>query len=200
MLKMASPAAERNKDPILSVLRTLMPSHETRVLEIGSGTGQHAVYFAGQLPQVLWTTSDLAIRHRDIKAWMDDAKRGNVSGPLEIEIGKHEIPVKAFDIVYVANVLHIVSWEKVKCLAEMLGRSQAVGSQLAIYGPFNYEGKFTSESNQEFDASLRANDPKSGIRDFEEISRILGEQGFDLVKDHAMPANNRFLHFKRVRA
>lgn len=197
--KPTSPSSERNKDPILEVLRKIIPSTSRRLLEVGTGTGQHAVFFAQQFPNLEWVASDILDRHDGIQMWLQEAKLKNISGPLEFEIGKDEFPAGNFDYVYSANVLHIISWQKAQRLFELLGNHLEMGSELIFYGPFNYKGRFTSESNEAFDGWLKSHDPESGVRSFEEISEKLGSCGFDLVKDYEMPSNNRILHFRKCK-
>jgi SAM-dependent methyltransferase len=197
-VKPTAPACERNKEPILLVLKQIIKPTDRCLLEIGSGTGQHAVYFAPSFPQLRWVTSDLLEQHAGIKMWLAEAQSGNIVGPVEFEIGKNDFPKGPFDLVYICNVLHIASWEKDQILFSMLGESLQSGAQVIIYGPFNYHGAFTSESNKEFDQWLKSRDPSSCLRNFEDIVEELRKHKLELVKDFEMPANNRILHFKKV--
>ena len=190
-MKPFSPACERNREPISERLRSIIQPHHRRLLEIGSGTGQHSSYFAPIFPWLEWVTSDVRENHAGIRAWRDAE---NISGPIEYEVGVNRFPKGSFDLVYIANVFHIMAWEKVKILIQEIGSSQSK-TELLIYGPFNYEGRFTSASNEEFDAHLRSVDPLRGIRNFEDVRDELRSSQFWLVSDVAMPANNRFLHF-----
>lgn len=195
MNKPHSPSCERNKQPILEVLKTIVRPSDKSLLEVGSGTGQHAVYFASHFPQLEWVTSDVGDNHQAIRAWKNEAGLSNITGPLELEIGKNKLPKMKFDILFAANVLHIISIEKVKILIEMVGQSFLKDSQVVFYGPFNYDGQFTSQSNLEFDRWLKSRNIESGIRDFEVICHELRRFDFVLKNDFEMPANNRVLHF-----
>jgi cyclopropane fatty-acyl-phospholipid synthase-like methyltransferase len=190
-------AFSRNRDPILNVLKQVIAPQVKRVLEIGSGTGHHAVYFASQFPQLQWTTSDLAENHLQIRETTGEARLQNISGPLEFEAGKNEIPLSEYDLVFSANTLHIMAESKVKILVRLLGRGLKPQAQVLFYGPFNYQGRFTSDSNAEFDRWLKSVDPVRGIRAFEDLCEWMMEAGFRLVHDYAMPANNRILHFAK---
>ena len=191
-------ASDRNKDPILKVLKEVLTIDNKRILEIGSGPAEHAVYFAKNLKDIIWTTTDVLSEHGRIKAALDKAKLPNLRGPLAFEIGKDDFPKYNYDIVFTANTFHIMSWKQCKNLMKILGNRLREGSQVIIYGPFNYEGNFTSESNAQFDQSLKAQDPAAGIRSFEDINKNMKKNGFELFKDYEMPANNRMLVFTRL--
>ena len=176
-----------------------------RVLEIGSGTGEHAVHFAGSLPHLIWQTSDLACNHGVILAWIAHAKLVNVHPPIVLDADAEawEVGEGAVDAVYLSNLLHIVSWDSCQRLfghvAKVLKeKTRPSHGHLLMYGPFNYGGQFTSESNASFDGWLKQRDPLSGIRNFETISEILLSYGLALVRDYEMPANNRLLHFQLI--
>ena len=186
-MKPFSDAAERNRAPIVSVLKRVF-AHRKHVLEIGSGTGQHAAYFARELPHLAWQASDVAENLPDIRQWVSSPS------PLELNVD-HPWPTVAADAVFSANTCHIMSWPQVERMFAGIGR---IGPELfALYGPFNYGGRHTSESNERFDAMLRVRDPASGIRDFEAIVELAARNGLDLREDNAMPANNRLLVFAR---
>ncbi len=187
-----SEACLRNRDPILAVLRRHLATAR-EVLEIASGTGQHAVYFGRELPHLRWQTSDLPARHPGIRAWLAEAGLANVLPPLALDINDAPWPVGVFDAIFNANTLHIVSWPEVERLFRHVGRHLKPGGRLFLYGPFNYAGQYTSASNARFDAWLRASDPRSGIRDFEAISALAADQGLALLEDIPMPANNQML-------
>lgn len=193
-----SEACERNRGPILEVLRVCF-SGATQVLEIASGTGQHAVFFAAALPHLLWQPSDLAENLPGIAAWRDDAGLPNLRPPLELDVDAETWPVAEVDGLFSANALHIMSWASVENFFRGMGRVLLPGGVLAVYGPFSYDGRHTAESNAGFDAFLRARDPLSGIRDFGSIDALAQQQGLALVADHAMPANNRTLVWRRER-
>jgi hypothetical protein len=190
-------ACERNREPILAVLRQHFADRR-EVLEIGSGTGQHAVHFAAALPHLTWQTSDVGENIPGMTAWLGEAALPNTPPPLELDVDD-EWHSAAFDAVFSANTLHIMSWPQVQRLFGHLCGVTAADAALAIYGPFNYEGRFTSPSNAAFDAALKERDAHMGIRDFEAVSTLAGTGGFELRVDAAMPANNRMLLFRRVR-
>jgi cyclopropane fatty-acyl-phospholipid synthase-like methyltransferase len=167
------------------------------VLEIGSGSGQHAVFFGTQLPRLTWQTSDLRQNHESIIAWQQEAQLPNVLPPLTLDTGADDWPDTRYDAVFTANTCHIMAWREVQGMFAGIGRVLHAGGVLCIYGPFNYGGEFTSESNARFDASLKAMSPQMGIRDFEAIDRLAAAQGLQLCADHAMPANNRLLVWRR---
>jgi cyclopropane fatty-acyl-phospholipid synthase-like methyltransferase len=194
----SSTACDRNQDPILTVLKEVMTTDNKRVLEIGTGSAQHAVYFAKNLKDIVWTTSDKVSEHANITAMLIRAKLSNLRGPLAFEVGKDDFPRYNYDIVYTSNTFHIMSWKQCKNLIKILGNRLREGSQVVIYGPFNYNGEFTSESNKEFDLMLKQSDPQRGIRSFEDVNNSMTKNGFVLFKDYPMPANNRMLVFTRL--
>jgi hypothetical protein len=187
-VKPFSEPSERNRAPILAVLKRIF-SKTRFVLEIGSGTGQHAASFAPELPHLVWQASDRAENLADIRQW--------VANPIELDVDKPFPKVDA-DAVFTANTCHIMSWPQVERLFRGVGAMRSV-KLFCLYGPFNYGGKHTSESNARFDAMLRGRDPASGIRDAEAIVALAGKSGFSLAEDNAMPANNRLLVFLRER-
>lgn len=191
-----SPSAERNRAPILDVLARHFAARR-RVLEIGSGTGQHAVHFAAALPQLVWQASDRAENLPGIRAWLDEAALPNTPPPLEFDINQPEWPAGAFDAVYSANTLHIMAWPEVETLFRRLPALLAPDAIVAIYGPFNYGGRYTSDSNADFDRRLKGDDPRRGIRDFEAVDALAAAAGLTLVEDVTMPANNRCLVWRR---
>jgi len=183
-VKPFSEASERNRTPILAVLKRVF-SNKKFVLEIGSGTGQHAACFAPELPHLVWQASDRAENLADIRQW--------VANPIELDVDKPFPKVDA-DAVFTANTCHIMSWPQVQRMFEGVGGMRSVET-FCLYGPFKYVGKHTSESNARFDAMLRGRDPASGIRDVEAIVALAEQIGMRLVEDNAMPANNRLLVF-----
>ncbi len=196
MLKF-SDACERNKDPILKILKHEF-NNSNLVLEIGSGTGQHAVYFGKHLSHLNWQPTDLNENLASIKERIELEATDNVKPPIELDVSKHPWPILDVDAVFTANTFHIMSWELVENffvgLGEVLNRSGA----LCVYGPFKYRGKYTSESNEKFDGFLKSRDPQSGIRDFEAVNKLAIEQGLKLLEDHQMPANNQCIVWKAV--
>ena len=179
-----SEASERNRDPILAVLKRVL-ANSRKVLEIGSGTGQHAAYFTAALPHLRWQASDVAGHLEGIRMWGVE--------PIELDVDK-SWPALDADAVFSANTAHIMSWPQVeRMFAGIAGMASL--RVLCLYGPFSYGGKHTSESNARFDAMLRARDPESGLRDFEAVRDLARRHGMVLVEDIAMPANNRLLVF-----
>ena len=194
-MKPYAEACDRNREPILEVLRERFADRR-RVLEIGSGTGQHAVYFAPALPHLIWQTSDLEANLAGIRMWIEEADLSNVLAPLELAaVGPW--PTGHFDACFTANTLHIMSWPEVCALFEGLSAVLTDDAVLAVYGPFNYDGRFTSESNASFDAWLKQRNSRSGIRDFADVDALVRSIGFTLVEDRAMPANKRTLVWRR---
>ncbi len=195
-MKPFSEACERNKEPLLAVLREVFAS-ACEVLEVGSGTGQHAVYFAARLPHLTWHASDLPASHPGIRAWMAEAALPNVRPPLALDVYESDWPVRSVDAVFSANTAHILPWDGVVKMFEGIARVLAPGGTLALYGPFKYGGEHTSPSNARFDVSLRHRDPLSGIRDFEAVDALAREGGLELERDYPMPANNRTLVWRK---
>lgn len=197
MTRQFSAACERNREPILAVLREVLPG-PGKVLEIGSGTGQHAVYFGDHLPYLTWQPSDLPHNHASINAWLDEAELPNVLRPLALDVTSGDWPAGPFDAVFAANTCHIMAWDEVRAMFAGVARVLRQGGLMCVYGPFNYGGKFTSESNALFDMSLKAQGEQMGIRGFEEVDSVAGENGLGLVKDYEMPAHNRLLVWRKV--
>lgn len=195
-MKPFSESCVQNQEPIFSVLREVFADRK-HVLEIGSGTGQHSIYFGRRLPHLVWQTSDLARNHEGIRAWLEEAKLPNVRPPLLLDAASPQWPVESVDAVFSANAVHIMSWERVEGMFSGVGRVLAAGGILCLYGPFNYGGKFTSESNERFDRWLKSQDPQSGVRDFEALDALARGIGLSLAQDVAMPANNRTLVWRR---
>lgn len=205
-----SESCERNSAPILQVLQQHLGQART-VLEIGSGTGQHAVHFAAAMPWLRWQASDHCDYLPGIRQWLDEAALPNTPAPLELQAvigeGLQPLPplpvhdgVAGFDAVFTANTLHIMGWEEVQALFAGLPSLMAPEGLLVAYGPFNYNGAFTSDSNRNFDGWLKGRDPRSGIRDFEAVDALARAQQLELREDVAMPANNRCLVWRRMRS
>ena len=195
MGKPFAPACERNREPILDVLREAF-SGCSRVLEIGSGTGQHAVHFAAAMPWLNWQCSDRAEYLPGIRAWLDEAALPNTPAPVQLDVAG-AWPRARYDAVFSANTLHIMGWAEVDQLFAHLPAVTTDGAVLVIYGPFNYEGRYTSESNAAFDRSLKLRDPDMGLRDAEAVDALARAAGFALLEDRAMPANNRCRVWRR---
>lgn len=190
-----APATERNRDAILAMLREHLHG-SLSVLEIGSGTGQHAVHFAGALPDLRWQCSDRGERLDGIALWLDEAGLPNTPPAIELDVAA-DWPETGFDAVFSANTLHIMAWPLVERLFAQLPQVLNGNGKLIIYGPFNYNGLHTSPSNAAFDASLRGSDPNQGIRDFERVDGLAQAAGLQLLEDRGMPANNRCLIWQR---
>lgn len=193
-----SPACERNKGPILERLGPALAGVR-HVLEIGSGTGQHAVHFAAALPALAWQPSDLPEHLPGLRARLALEAPTNVLAPLELDVRSRPWRTGTVDAIYTANTLHIMGWSDVVEFFAGVADVLAPGGALCVYGPFKYDGMHTSASNAEFDVLLRERDPASGIRDFGAVDALATRAGLALVADHALPANNRFLHWRRAR-
>ena len=186
-------AAEQNKTVIFEVIKPYLSGD---VLEIGSGTGQHAVFFAGQLPGIRWQTSDLESNLPVIEAWVRNSKLENLPPPIALDVlGKW--PQQQFDMVYLANCFHIMDEAAVAKSVEGAATCLKPDGVFAVYGPFNYAGSYTSESNERFDAFLKSHDSRSGIRDFEWMDKMANRVNLALLQDVDMPANNRCLIWKK---
>jgi cyclopropane fatty-acyl-phospholipid synthase-like methyltransferase len=191
-MKQFSEACEENKQPILAVLVKQFSCSRT-VLEIGSGTGQHAVFFARQLPHITWQPSDLPASHASINAWRAEAQLPNLLAPLTLDVVADQWPQESYDAVFSANTTHIMSWPVVQIMFRGIGKLLQTGGVFCLYGPFNYNRRYTSASNARFDEWLKQRDPASGLRDLEDLDRLAGENGLTLAHDYEMPVNNRLL-------
>ena len=196
MIKPRAESCEQNRGPILTVIRPLLENCDS-VLEIGSGTGQHAVYFAAQMPHLVWHTSDCAQNLPGINLWLDDAGLENVRRPVELDVSRSTWPQISVDVIFSANTVHIMHWREIEALFTGVGEILNEGGGFLLYGPFNYRGGYTSASNASFDRWLKSRDPDSGIRDFEELDRLARQAGLYLVNDFEMPSNNRILYWRR---
>lgn len=197
MDKPSAPSCERNREPILEVLRSHFADRQ-QVLEIGSGTGQHAVYFAAAMPSLRWQCTDRAEYLPGIHQWLDEAALPNTPAPFALDVAKLW-PSGRYDAVFSANTLHIMGWDEVERLFQQLPRSTSNDAKLAIYGPFNYDGRYTSDSNAAFDEWLQARGEHMRIRDAEAVDVLAQVAGFELIDDVAMPANNRLRIWQRER-
>jgi cyclopropane fatty-acyl-phospholipid synthase-like methyltransferase len=195
-MKQFAESCEQNKHPILEVLKKEFADVHA-VLEIGSGTGQHAVFFAAQLPHLVWQPSDVVSSHTSITAWIADAELDNVLPPLELDVAHNHWPAQQYDAIFSANTTHIMSWPEVEKLFAGIGKVLKSGGRFCLYGPFNYGGQYTSDSNAQFDQWLKARNPKSGIRDIEALDELAAAHGMKRINDYAMPANNRTLVWQK---
>ncbi|XQA78386.1 DUF938 domain-containing protein [Xanthomonas sacchari] len=193
-----APSCDRNRDPILQVLQRQFADRR-QVLEIGSGTGQHAVHFAAALPQLTWQCSERAEHLPGIAQWLAAAALPNTPSALALDVREGPWPRTGYDAVFTSNTLHIMGWDAVQAFFAGVGQllANSADGMLVVYGPFNYGGAFTSDSNRDFDAWLKARDPASGIRDAEAVDALAQAQGLALQEDVAMPANNRCLVWRR---
>jgi len=190
-----APSCERNQGPILEVLQRHL-GDARRVLEIGSGTGQHAVHFAAAMPWLTWQCSDRAEFLPGISLWLEDAALPNTPPAIVLDVDG-PWPRAAFDTVFTANSLHIMGWPQVEAFFAGVDAVLEPRGLLVVYGPFNYGGEFTSESNRAFEQWLKDRDPASGIRDIEAVDALARSIGLRLIEDNAMPANNRCLVWRR---
>jgi SAM-dependent methyltransferase len=195
-MKQHAPATDRNREPIREVLARELPPRGT-VLEIASGSGEHAVAFARAFPHLTWQPSDPDERAlASIAAWRDEAALPNLAAPLRLDVTA-PWPVEHADAIVCINMVHIAPWEAALALFAGAGRLLAPGALLLLYGPYRFGGAFTAPSNQAFDASLRARDPRWGVRDVDDLRAAAAAQGFTLDEPVALPANNHVLRFHR---
>ena len=195
-MKQYSPACDQNKDPILAIIKPLL-SNATSVLEIGSGTGQHCVYFAKALPHLVWQASDQAIYLDSVNAWIADVQLNNTPKALELNVDA-SWPTKQYSAIFSANTTHIMSWEMVINFFQGVGTALHKDGLFILYGPFNYNNAYTSASNADFDLWLAQQNPQSAIRDFEALNELAKKAELTLINDYEMPANNRILVWKKI--
>ena len=186
-----SQACEQNKEPILNILKQVFKNNK-KILEIGSGTGQHAAYFSRHLSHLIWQPSDLKENHSSIESWMEEDIT-NIEKPIELDISQHPWPSVFVDGIFVANVFHIISWEVITHFFLGVGEILNKNGVVLIYGPFSYAGKHTSQSNEDFDRYLKQRDPLSGVRDIVDLDNLAQSVGLKLIEDYPMPVNNRCL-------
>ncbi len=192
-----SPAAERNREPILDVLRREF-SDCRRVLEIGSGTGQHAVWFAAEMPWLTWQTSDREQNHEGINAWIDTASGENVRRPLALDVQEPRDIAETYDGIFSANTAHIMSIAAVRDMFGLASELLERDGKFCLYGPFNRGGEFTSDSNRRFDESLSVRNPEMGIRNIEELDDFASSVNLARLRLFAMPANNNLAVWVRT--
>ncbi|MDH3376003.1 MAG: class I SAM-dependent methyltransferase [Gammaproteobacteria bacterium] len=196
-MKQYAPACERNRQPIISILRELLPKRGT-VLEVGSGSGQHAVWFAEAFPNLVWQPSERAGALLSINAWRNDANLANLRAPIVLDLFDPVWPVDEISAIICINVVHIVAWRGVEQLFMRAGELLSGGGMLYLYGPFRYADRALEPSNQQFDGWLKQRGPDSGIRDFAAVDRLATAAGLALAGDRAMPANNRSLWWRNA--
>jgi hypothetical protein len=195
--RLTAPAAERNAAPILEVLRGALPASGT-VLEIASGTGQHAVHFAAALPGITWQPSDADPRARaSISAWRAHTGLANLREPLDLDVRREPWPIDEVNAIVCINMIHIAPWEAAQALMKGAGARVAAGGALVLYGPYRRGGAHTAPSNEAFDADLRARDPSWGVRNMEDVEALAQTQGFICEARVAMPANNFSVVFRK---
>jgi Protein of unknown function (DUF938) len=192
-----SQACENNKEPILQVIKNVYNCPLT-VWEIGSGTGQHACYFAQKMSHLIWQPTDKQENLAGISRWVQASKLANLNPPLALDVNETPWPCLSIAALFSANTLHIMSWQEVIIFFTRLGEVLATNAVVCFYGPFNYLGNYTSASNAQFDQNLKARDPLSGIRDVEAVVFLALTVGIQLSEDHAMPANNRLLVMRKA--
>ncbi len=190
--KPCAPAAVSNSGPILGVIRDVF-ADVSSVLEIGSGTGQHAVHFSREMPHLTWQTSDLEENHAGIRAWLDDARLPNVRAPVIVDVLTAQLAPSSFDAVYSANTAHVMSLAAVEKMFDLVGSVLRRGGPFCLYGPMRQNGEFNTASNARFDAKLRGQDPAMGIRDLEALDRFAERKGLRRTQLVAMPANNHLV-------
>ena len=196
MTKLFSQACENNKKPILDILSRAF-AKQKYVLEIGSGTGQHAVFFAKELPSLTWQTSDLSINHAGINQWINDGPAPNLIAPIRLDVLSDSWPTAHYDAMYSANTAHIMPWVAVASMFAGVGQGLANGGLFCLYGPFKYLGVLDAQTNIEFDYRLQQQSAHQGIREFHDINQLAMNAGLDLREDNAMPANNRLIVWQK---
>jgi cyclopropane fatty-acyl-phospholipid synthase-like methyltransferase len=191
-----SDACERNKGPILEVLQRAFADRSV-VLEIGSGTGQHAVHFATHLPHLSWLPTDRLANLASLASRINLEAAPNIRLATVLDVTQKVWPARHVDAVFSANTLHIMSWAEVMAMFAGIEAVLLPGGVVCVYGPFRYRGRHTALSNERFDAELRERDPESGIREIDEVTGLAAAHRLRLAADHELPANNRLLQFVR---
>lgn len=192
-----SQACENNRQPILERIKTVFTEPAT-ILEIGTGTGQHAVFFAAELPHLTWQPSDRPGNADQSLGWIEEAGLASIRPPVELDVALGSWPVDTIDGAYSANTAHIMAWDEVEAMFAGLGKRLVAGGSFCLYGPFNYNGQFTSESNRHFDQHLRSQAAHMGIRDMDDLLALAERVRFRLENDFEMPANNRLLVWRKL--
>lgn len=196
-MKPYAESCEQNKQSILAILKNEF-AHASRVLEIGSGTGQHAVFLASELPHLSWQPSDREENHPGIRAWLEDDQMGNVLPPLSLDVGYSPWPAQDYDGIFSANTAHIMHWPEVEKMFAGIGQTLLPGGRFCLYGPFNIDGQYTAASNARFEGWLKQRDPESGLRDMRDLDKLASRAGLMRVAQHAMPADNFILVWEKT--
>lgn len=196
-MKPFAESCEQNKNVILEVIKPLLENC-TDVLEIGSGTGQHAIHFSQAMPHLRWYPSDRIEALAGIQMWLDEYRESgnplnNIYNPIELDVAQSNWPEIEVDAIFMANTLHIMHWHEVQLMFQEMSPLLRTNGMVLVYGPFNYNGKYTSDSNRQFDSWLKSRDPESGIRDFNELDALADANSLKIMADFEMPANNRIL-------
>ena len=195
--RLSSPAVARNREPILAVLREVLPDRGN-VLEIASGSGEHAFYFAYHLPRVTWYPSDANVAARSsIAAWRNEGGPPNLRPPLALDVIRRPWPYVDYDALVCINMLHISPWAASEALLAEAGERLPSGGALYLYGPFKRDGRHTAPSNADFDADLQRRNPDWGIRDLGEIQALAQANGLFIERIVEMPANNLSVILRR---
>ena len=196
-MKRHAPATGRNSAPIADVLRRELPE-EGLVLEIASGTGEHAVFFAREFPQITWQPTDReASEFASIAAWTEDAGVGNIAEPVVLDASAHDWPVIRADAIVCINMVHISPWEATEGLMRGAGRLLDSGAPLVLYGPYREAGVETAPSNEQFELWLKDRDPRFGLRNIEDVDALAARHGLARTARHEMPANNLTLVYRK---
>ena len=195
-MKQHAPATARNREPIREVLARVLPA-QGRVLELAAGSGEHSVHFAAAFPTLVWQPSDVDDTARaSIEAWRAEAALPNLRAPLRVDVTEEHWPIDHADAITCINMVHIAPWQA--ALGVFAGAARLRTPLLYLYGPYRFGGAFTAPSNEVFDQSLRARDPRWGVRDLRDLEAAAKEQGYSLVEVIQMPANNHSLIFRRA--
>jgi len=189
-----APACDRNQKPILKILRESFVN-VTTVLEIGSGTGQHAMYFAGNFPQLIWQPSDLKEKLAGIKYWLSEASLCNIKEPLVLDVNNFQSSNILYDAIFTANTFHIMDWNTIRNTILLIGKLLRINGKFIVYGPFKFNGVFTSKSNEQFDLYLKSENKNMGIREFIKLEEMANQEGLVFKHRYNMPANNELLEF-----
>lgn len=193
-----APSADRNKQAILEALQSVLSGHE-RIIEIGSGTGQHACHIANAMPRIVWQPTELGEKLTGIQQWIDDSGCTNVLTPVILDLASNNTPLEGVSVCYTANTLHIVSWKLVQSLFQYAASVLDESGKLIVYGPFRINGQHTSEGNRSFDKQLRASDPHSGIRELGELNQLANLHEFNNATVIDMPANNKLMYWSKLK-